>query len=227
MARIPNANGKMNAIRPVAALLACAVLLSACVAATPYQPAADRNGYSETKIESNRYLVSFRGNSFTPKDQVQTYLLFRAAELTLQSGFDWFRIVDETPAKRTAQSTPAPTASKATEASRDALPGAVPPVSASAEGLELFSKKYRHKRKYRHHRRYRRGSFVSFRFFHSPFYFPYHPFRYSYRGRNRDAFEASANVVFYRGTKPGDDPSAYDAREVVSNLAPEVIRPEE
>lgn len=80
----------------VAAVVASASLLAACESGpTPYQPAAgyDR-GYTEQKIENDRYRISFKGNSLTERDTVENYLLFRAAELTLQSGYDVFTIVN-------------------------------------------------------------------------------------------------------------------------------------
>ena len=67
-----------------------AVLLSGCATATPYQPMTNGYGYSEQKIESNRFRVSFAGNSQTPRQTVENYLLYRAAELTLQAGYDYF-----------------------------------------------------------------------------------------------------------------------------------------
>ena len=75
-------------------LLLLAAGLSACATATPYQPAAGANyGFQETAIESDRYLVSFSGNSLTERETVETYLLYRAAELTQEKGFDHFTIV--------------------------------------------------------------------------------------------------------------------------------------
>lgn len=77
-------------------VVAAATALGACSSGpTPYQPAAgyDR-GYSEQKIENDRYRISFKGNSMTERDTVENYLLFRAAELTLQSGYDTFTIVN-------------------------------------------------------------------------------------------------------------------------------------
>ena len=60
---------------------------------TPYQPATKGvRGYTETRIESDRYRISFKGNSLTDKETVENYMLYRAAELTLQSGFDTFTI---------------------------------------------------------------------------------------------------------------------------------------
>lgn len=69
--------------------------LSACAAGpTPYQPAQDaRYGYSERAIESDRFLVGFSGNSLTDRETVETFLLYRAAELTLERGYDHFILV--------------------------------------------------------------------------------------------------------------------------------------
>lgn len=43
--------------------------------------------------------------------------------------------------------------------------------------------------------------------------------------REIDRFEASAEIVMGRGAKPANDPNAFDAREVISNLGPRVTRP--
>ena len=83
----------------MAAALASATLLAAgCATETTYRPATghgfDRTGYSERMVEPGRWLVSFAGNTVTPRDTVERYLLFRAAELTLQQGNDYFVMVD-------------------------------------------------------------------------------------------------------------------------------------
>jgi hypothetical protein len=81
-----------------ATVLALGLGLSACETATPYQPAApgaaQAGGYSEVRIEPDRYRVTFAGNSMTTRATVESYLLYRAAELTLNQGFDWFEMVD-------------------------------------------------------------------------------------------------------------------------------------
>lgn len=64
--------------------------VAACATATPYQPRDRGYGYSEQKLETNRYRVTFAGNSSTPRETVENYLLYRAAELTLQNGNDYF-----------------------------------------------------------------------------------------------------------------------------------------
>lgn len=87
--------------------LVLAAFLAACATATPYQPAvADGgDGYVERQIEQNRYSVSFSGNIVTERETVETYLLYRAAELTIAKGYDYFivanRLMD---AKRTYHS---------------------------------------------------------------------------------------------------------------------------
>ncbi|MBC6983373.1 hypothetical protein [Caulobacter sp. 17J80-11] len=74
-----------------------ALALSACATATPYQPAAagpGGRGYSDMRIEDGRWAVSFSGNSVTSRETVEMYLLYRAAELTVQNGYDYFTVVN-------------------------------------------------------------------------------------------------------------------------------------
>ena len=77
-------------------IAAAGLALTACATQAPYQQAqsSTASGYADQAIEKDRFKVSFRGNSSTPKDQVETYLLYRAAELTLEQGFDYFLVVD-------------------------------------------------------------------------------------------------------------------------------------
>ena len=88
------------------ALLASAMLVVAgCATETAYRPATgsgfERAGYSDRMIEPNRFMVSFAGNSYTSRDTVERYLLYRAAELTVQQGYDYFILSDRTTDKRT------------------------------------------------------------------------------------------------------------------------------
>ncbi|TGY88915.1 hypothetical protein E5163_07195 [Marinicauda algicola] len=81
-------------IRLWTGMAAAALLLGACAQSTPYQPVdGGRYGFEEQRIESDRYLVTFTGNSLTDRETVETYLLFRAAELTLEQGYDYFTVV--------------------------------------------------------------------------------------------------------------------------------------
>lgn len=80
------------------AVFSLGAALAACETATPYQPlrpgSAESGGYGDTRLEANRFRVSFQGNSMTSRDTVETYLLYHAAELTLHEGYDWFEAVD-------------------------------------------------------------------------------------------------------------------------------------
>jgi hypothetical protein len=81
-----------------AAPLALLAVVTGCATATPYQPLTTRGeargGYSEQRLEDNRFRVMFTGNSFTSRRTVENYLLYRAAELTIQAGYDGFTMTD-------------------------------------------------------------------------------------------------------------------------------------
>ena len=85
-------------LMPAVALAVTASGLAACTTMTPYQPAVrgqhPGGGFSEQALGEARYRVTFRGNSLTARDRVEGYLLYRAAELTVRDGYDWFLILD-------------------------------------------------------------------------------------------------------------------------------------
>lgn len=83
-------------LRPVLLAATAALALSACATATPYGPAGygSRYGYSEQRVDADRYRVSFSGNSVTSREQVEMGLLLRAAEVTRENGYDWFATVN-------------------------------------------------------------------------------------------------------------------------------------
>lgn len=62
--------------------------------ATSYQPRGFTGGFSEIQLDQNTIRVSFRGNAMTQRDTVETYMLYRCAELTLEKGFDFFVLAD-------------------------------------------------------------------------------------------------------------------------------------
>src|SRR6185437_6045800 len=86
------------------ALALCVLMAAACQTPTPYGPATRPNGdgYTTQQIESNRFRVSFKGNSLTNRQTVDTYMLYRAAEVTLQNGGDYFIVVNKDVDKNTA-----------------------------------------------------------------------------------------------------------------------------
>lgn len=89
----------------MAGAVALALLVAGCAGTpTPYQPisSASRSegGYSEVQLAPDRFRVTFAGNSFTSRERVEASLLYRAAELTLQQGNDWFVIEDRETERR-------------------------------------------------------------------------------------------------------------------------------
>jgi hypothetical protein len=83
-----------------AAISLCIGALTACTTATPYQPyrtgdiRTAHGGYSEQRLAADRFLVRFHGNDLTSRERVEGYMLYRAAELTLQNGYDSFEIIE-------------------------------------------------------------------------------------------------------------------------------------
>ena len=76
--------------------MAAALLLAltACSASpTPYQVADGDGGYTNRKLDSSGYQVTFTGNSATPREFMQKAVLFRAAQVTLQADSDYFEVV--------------------------------------------------------------------------------------------------------------------------------------
>ena len=90
---------RLTMFRTLLAAGAAALMAGACATPTPYQPIGARGtgasgGFSDVRLAENRYRVTFAGNSLTTRERVETYLLYRAAELTVQQGYDGFSIVD-------------------------------------------------------------------------------------------------------------------------------------
>ena len=170
-----------------AALGAVAVFVAACATSTPYGPADQSGyGYAETRIEPNRFRVAFSGNSLTDQETVETYLLYRAAELTLEQGHDWFEIVN-----------------RDTDASRRLV----------SSGGSAFRGVY--------------PSRFGYRYYH-PLYgwYPwYDPFWDDVSYREVTRYEADAEVFMGDGPKPADRSTAYDAREVQTNLGVRIEYP--
>jgi hypothetical protein len=102
MLKYTHTNNKMAYImKPTS--LCCILILSASLAAcaSEYQPDGDyggvpHGGYSDEQINANTEVVRFNGNNFTNTGLVQSYLLYRAAQLTINNGYDYFVVVSTT-----------------------------------------------------------------------------------------------------------------------------------
>jgi hypothetical protein len=68
-------------------------LLAGCTTPAPdYRPRGPGGlvGYSDVQLAPNLYRVSFSGSSASTRDDVEVYVLRRAAEVTLQAGYSHF-----------------------------------------------------------------------------------------------------------------------------------------
>ena len=73
-------------------LAVSALALSACASLAPYGPqqSAGGQGFSEQQIESNRFRVTYNGVGAA--GPVVDRALFRAGQLTVDQGYDWFEV---------------------------------------------------------------------------------------------------------------------------------------
>jgi hypothetical protein len=170
-------------IRPAPIALAAVLALAACASPTPYAPADGRFGYADTRIETNRYRISFSGNTLTPRDTVENALLFRAAEITRDTGNRSFRMV-----------------ARDTEAESRVGSGGFATFGYGGWGWGGG------------HRRYG-GTGIALGV---PVY----------AGPAQTRYTATAEIVVSAEPAPADDPSAYDAAEVLASLAPRIRRPD-
>jgi hypothetical protein len=193
-----------SAKRPIGLVLAGAIALSACATPTPYRPVTGqggyRTGYFDEQIENNRFRVGFSGNSVTSRETVERYLLFRAAQLTLERGFDHFTLVDRDTERRTR-----------TQIIDDPLYG--PGWGGGFGGFYG-------------------GWGPRWRYFRPGFgWGGWGGWGGGFGGgitdvRQIDRYEAQAEILAGRGPKP-QDVRAFDARQVVENIGPNVRMPEE
>jgi hypothetical protein len=208
----------------VLALSVSAAILAACATATPYQPASKLgafDGFSQTMIENDRARVSFGGNSLTDRDTVENYLLYRAAELAVERGFEHFTLQQRDTEEKTRVSV-------------------TPGLGGAGYGLydpyfnySFFRPRYGWSRAHRFSRfhgprtaRFRgNGGYGGFGFGGRLGGSFYDPFFNDYDVREITKYRASAEVKFGRGGAPEAD-NAFNAREVLQNLSSAITYPE-
>jgi hypothetical protein len=186
----------------VVALAASTTLVAACATETTYRPATGsgfyRTGYSDTQLEPNRYRVTFAGNTVTDRDVVERYLLFRAAELTVQHGFDYFVMADRDTDR---------------QARTYSTPGAFGP-GFGAFGGGLWGPRWGF---------YGRG--FGYRAW-DPFWGnPWGWGGYGADVRTVDRYEASAEIVMFKGTPERGNVRAFNARSVIDTIGPSIRLP--
>jgi hypothetical protein len=80
------------AVRRSLLLCGLAALVSACTPSL-YQPLILDDGYAGSRVNADTFSVMFQGNKYTPRGTAEAYALYRAAEVTLESGFDHFAVI--------------------------------------------------------------------------------------------------------------------------------------
>ncbi len=73
--------------------------------ATTYKPFGFGGGYSEVQLGENIFQVSFRGNNYTSEERASAFSLLRSAELTINNGFRYFRIIDSEKSSKVSAAT--------------------------------------------------------------------------------------------------------------------------
>lgn len=192
----------------VAALATTTLMVAGCATETRYRPATgqgfSRTGYSDRQIEPNRFLVNFQGNSVTSRDTVERYLFFRAAELTLQNGYDYFVMADRDTDRQTRTYS-------------TGFGGGYGGFGGGGFGYGGFGGYWGPSW------RYGGGRFGGG-------WGPWGGWGGGFNDfdiRTVDRFEASAEVVMRKGPIPRDNIRAFDARRVVDTVGPTVQLPEQ
>lgn len=185
----------------IAGLLAITAGLAGCTTATPYQPdlrgSQVSGGFSETRVTNDRFRVQFRGNTLTSRDTVERYLLYRAAELTLAQGYDWFEIDD----RRTDKT------------QRTYVDPPMGPRFGYGFGYGYWQPSWRYY-----------GAGFGWRSWDPYFGDPFFADRMDIRTVQQ--FEAGAEIILHRGPTPEGSARAFDARQVKQNLEPTIVRPQ-
>ena len=150
-------------------------------------------GFTDQRLDDTHARVTFQGNSMTSRERVENYLLYRAAELTVAQGYDWFEMVDSHTGDH--QST-------------YVEPG---PAYGGFYGGGYWRPSWR---------------------FHGGFgwrgWDPYWggPFwADNFDVETVDRYEANAEIAMGHGPKPADDRKVFDARAVMANLGPSIVKP--
>lgn len=192
----------MNSFSRTLLLAALAALLAACSQATPYQPesASSRvsGGYSQEQLAADRFRVRFAGNSLTSRETVEAYLLYRAAELTLEQGGDWFEVLDRETEHTVTR-----------ELRRDPLYD------------PWFGPAYGFWRPYWNYRLVGRGWLYWDPWLARPFWAD------GIDRREIEEYEASAEIRIAQGPVPAGNLKTYDARKVLADIGPRVEFPKD
>ena len=184
------------------AALALVIAVAGCTTTpTPYQAYRSHSeggihgGYSDQQLRAGDYVVRFHGNSMTSRDRVERYMLYRAAELTLQQGYDWFLVTD----RNTDHN-----------------------VRMIVEPNPLYRSDYRPGYD---GWRPNWNLYIDGRWHSWTGWSGGPSWSQQYDVRRVEAFEATAEIQMHKGAMPAGDEEGIDARKVVSDLGQTIERP--
>ena len=197
----------------LAALASSTLLLAGCQTETTFRPAMGRgfyaDGYSERQLQPGRWIVSFSGNSVTSRDTVERYLFFRAAQLTLQQGFDNFVLVDrDTKLRQRTYTTPGFGGPGWGYGGLGGYWGPSWGFYGRGYGWRRFGGGFGY------------GGYGGFGGFGG-----YGGFGNDFDINTVDKFEATADIMMRHGPIAQGDVRAFDARKVVETIGPSVVLP--
>lgn len=84
-----------NTICVLGLIVSASLMMGACVKATPSQPVTGGYSYSELQIDETLFRLTFLGDSKIKKRLVEDQLLFRAAGIAVDHGYDYFVVVKQ------------------------------------------------------------------------------------------------------------------------------------
>lgn len=202
-------------------MVASAAALAACSSTTPYQEASKPggfDGFSQTMIENDRARVSFGGNSLTERDTVENYLIYRAAELAVERGFESFTLTERNVEEKTRLT------------GGSSFGGIYDPYFDYSFYRPSFGWSGGHRFSsfggFRGGRGFGRRGFGRSAFGGHGFGFSRGGFNRGFDVREISKYRASAEVKFGRFQSTEAD-NSFSAREVLENLGPTIVLPEE
>ncbi len=122
-------------------IFSCVTWLYACGSSSDLDTGYERDfDFSESRITDNRYRVNVQGDADVTGDEVKDVALLRAAELTLQNDYDWFRVLNQETQQQTGAPVTTTTRSPAQQVYRDCGPlGCTTTITPAYTGADVVT----------------------------------------------------------------------------------------
>tara|TARA_R110000772_G_scaffold48719_1_gene111166 strand:+ start:1785 stop:2276 length:492 start_codon:yes stop_codon:yes gene_type:complete len=86
-------------------IIITALILALIGCGTTYKSKGFTGGFSEIQLAENVFEISFQGNAFVDAATVRDYAMLRAAEVTLEYGYEYFTLIEEDDSIKTVTAT--------------------------------------------------------------------------------------------------------------------------